>query len=114
MHKVILHVEENARVGVGLRYIEVLFNELEADNVEVELLTNGEAVTMLAANNNFYENASKIADLAAKGAKFAACSHAMQSFNLTKEKMLPQVIVVPSGPGELTIKQNEGFGYIRV
>jgi len=114
MHKVILHVEENAKVKMGMRYIEVLLSELGAGNVEVELLTNGEAVTMLAANNNFYENASGIAELAAKGAKFAACSHAMQFFNLTKEKMLPQVIVVPSGPGELTIKQNEGFAYIRI
>ncbi len=112
MYKVILHVEETTRVGYGLRIVETLLIELGEDNVEVELVANGEAVTMLAANNN--ENASRIADLDAKGARFAACSHAMKAFNLTKEKMLPQVIVVPSAPGELTKKQNEGFGYIRV
>jgi intracellular sulfur oxidation DsrE/DsrF family protein len=38
----------------------------------------------------------------------------MKAFKLTKEEMLPQVIVVPSGAGELTKKQNDGFGYISI
>jgi hypothetical protein len=112
MYKVVFHIEETKKASFGLKNIENLLIDLGADNVEVELLTNAEAVTMLAANNN--ENASRIADLAAKGVKFAACANAMKAFKLTKEEMLPQVIVVPSGAGELTKKQNDGFGYIRI
>jgi intracellular sulfur oxidation DsrE/DsrF family protein len=112
MYKVVFHIEETKKASFGLKNIENLLIDLGADNVEVELLTNAEAVTMLAANNN--ENASRIADLTAKGVKFAACANAMKAFNLTKEEMLPQVIVVPSGAGELTKKQNDGFGYIRI
>jgi intracellular sulfur oxidation DsrE/DsrF family protein len=111
VYKVVFHIDETTKVGLGLKNIENLLIDLGADNVEVELVVNAEAITMLAANNN--ENASRIADLAAKGAKFAACANAMKAFTLTKEEMLPQAIVVPSGAGELTKKQHDGFGYIR-
>ena len=111
MYKVVFHVIAPVRVIFGLKNIENLLIDLGVDNVETELVTDGEAVTALTVNS---EHASKIADLAAKGVKFAACANAMKAFKLTKENMLPQIIVVPSGAGELTKKQNNGFGYIRI
>ncbi len=111
MYKVIFHVDESAKIGLGLRNIENLLIDLGAENVEVELVVNAEAVTLLAADGNDY--ASRIADLASRGVKFAACANAMKAFNLTAEEMLPQAIVVSSAAGELTRKQHDDFGYIR-
>src|SRR5215204_1318803 len=45
---------------------------------------------------------------------FAACEHAMQVFNISKNQLLNGVTTVPDALYELVIKQAEGYGYIKV
>ena len=81
MYKVVFHIEETKKASFGLKNIENLLIDLGADNVEVELLTNAEAVTMLAANNN--ENASRIADLSRQGGqvrRLRQCHESLQTY----------------------------------
>lgn len=70
MYRVAFHIDEKAKVDLALKNIENLLIDLGENNVEVELVANSEAITILAATNN--ENAARIADLAGKGVKFAA------------------------------------------
>ena len=49
-----------------------------------------------------------------KKVTFAACEHAMQIFNISKNQLLNGVIAVPDALHELVIKQAEGYGYIKV
>ena len=49
-----------------------------------------------------------------KKVTFAACEHAMQVFNISKNQLLEGVATVPDALYELVIKQAEGYGYIKV
>jgi len=49
-----------------------------------------------------------------KKVTFAACEHAMQVFNISKNQLLDGVTTVPDSLYELVIKQAEGYGYIKV
>ena len=49
-----------------------------------------------------------------KKVTFAACEHAMQVFNISKNQLLDGVTTVPDALYELVIKQAEGYGYIKV
>ncbi len=111
MYKVVFHVNELGKVGMALRNLTNLFVDLGEGNVEVELVAHSEAIAMLTAANN--DNSGKIAELADKGVKFAACANSMNTYNLSQKDMLPQVLVVASAVGELVKKQHDGFGYIR-
>ena len=49
-----------------------------------------------------------------KKVTFAACEHAMQVFNISKNQLLEGVTTVPDALYELIVKQAEGYGYIKV
>ncbi len=49
-----------------------------------------------------------------KKVTFAACEHAMQVFNISKNQLLNGVTTVPDALYELITKQAEGYGYIKV
>jgi uncharacterized protein len=49
-----------------------------------------------------------------KKVTFAACEHAMQVFNISKNQLLDGVTTVPDALYELVTKQAEGYGYIKV
>ena len=110
-YKVLFHTDYIARIDLGLENIENLLTDLGGSNVEVELVANFEAITLLSKASNKYE--TKIAELAAKGVIFAACANAMRAHNLTKDDMLEVAVVVPSAVGELIKKQAQGWAYIR-
>ncbi len=109
-YKVVFHTDYQARIDLGLENIENLLADL-GESVEIELVANFEAITLLSRASNKYE--SKIADLAAKDVIFAACANTMRAHNLTKNDMLEVAIVVPSAVGELIKKQAQGWAYIR-
>ncbi len=48
-----------------------------------------------------------------KGVVFAVCQNTMKQRKLTKEQILSQAIFVPVGLAELTLKQEEGWSYIK-
>src|SRR5665647_1995485 len=109
-YKVVFHIDYIARIDLGLENIENLLVDLGESNVEVELVANFEAITLLAKTSNKYE--TKIAEFAEKGVIFAACANAMRAHNLTKNDMLEVAIIVPSAVGELIKKQAQSWAYI--
>jgi intracellular sulfur oxidation DsrE/DsrF family protein len=110
-YKVVFHVDYLARIDLAIENVENLLADLGESNVEVELVANFEAITLLSKASNKYK--TKIAELAAKGVVFAACANAMAAHNLIKDDMLEVAIVVPSAVGELIKKQAQGWAYIR-
>lgn len=109
-YKVVFHTDYQARIDLGLENVENLLADL-GESVEIELVANFEAITLLSKAANKYE--AKISELAAKGVIFAACANAMRAHNLSKDDMLEVAIVVPSAVGELIKKQDQGWAYIR-
>jgi len=112
-YQVIFHLDEEPqeKVTFVLNNILNLLDDLGSQNVDVELLVNGPAVKAFTAEENpISELISKVLD---QNVAIALCNNALNLFELKPEGMLADVIVVPSGVGELVRKQAEGWAYIR-
>lgn len=112
-YPVIFHLDECSghRCLLVLNNIKNLIGDIGAEQVNIELLANGEGVMMLLKSPNQY--AEKVLNLAAQGVQFKACAHALQHTGISQDDLLDFVEVVPSGIGELVKKQAAGWLYIR-
>lgn len=113
MYKVVFHVDDEKRVEDALRNIKNLFKDIEEtkEEVKVELLANSSGVKPFKKDNK--ENLDSIDDLLNKDFTIALCNNTLTSLKLRKEDFLEKAIIVRSGVGELTRKQNEGWAYIK-
>ena len=110
-YKVIFHIDETLKSKLVLGNIENLITDLGEENLEVELLANSEAVKLMLKDSN--EFSEQINDLKLKNVTFAACANSLRQMNLNKELLFDFCLVVPSGVGELVIKQTNGYAYIK-
>ncbi len=112
-YNVLFHLDEGnkPRGEMTLRNIDNLITDLGQDNVQVELVVNGEGVLVLLKSPNLLGDL--IDKLHAKGVRFLACGNSLRGMGLTQEDLLPLIEIVPAGVGELARKQAEGWGYIR-
>jgi len=80
-------------------------------NAEIEVVCHGPGLDLLMSSKS---KASKaLADWSAQGVIFSACNNTMKRRNIKKEDLLPTVQVVPSAMIELTLKQEEGWAYVK-
>lgn len=80
-------------------------------DAQIEVVVHGKALDMLVSGKS--STAEDIRALQEKGVVFAACENTMRAHKVAKEQLLPDVIAVPMGVGEIIMKQEEGWGYIR-
>ena len=52
-----------------------------------------------------------VAEWSAKGVVFAACNSTMRYRNIRRSDLVPSAKVIPSGPVELAVKQEQGWAY---
>ncbi|MDX5420306.1 MAG: DsrE family protein [Hymenobacteraceae bacterium] len=78
---------------------------------EIEVVVHGKALNLLV--NGKSTQASAIKELQAKGVVFAACENTMKRSKVEKDQLLPYVPTVPMGIGEIVIKQEKGWSYIK-
>ncbi|MCJ7688514.1 MAG: DsrE family protein [Clostridiaceae bacterium] len=110
-YKVIFHIDETLKTKLVLGNINNLIKDLGEENLEVELLANSQAVKlMLIESNKFSE---QLNNLNLKNVIFKVCANSLHQFNLEKEILFDFCIIVPSGVGELVIKQSSGYVYIK-
>jgi len=82
-------------------------------DARIEVVFYGKALDMIVKNKSTV--AGDVIKLGTdKKVTFAACEHAMQVFNISKDQLLNGVTTVPDALYELVIKQAEGYGYIKV
>jgi intracellular sulfur oxidation DsrE/DsrF family protein len=82
-------------------------------DTKIEVVFYGKALDMIVKDKSTV--AGDVIKLGTdKKVTFAACEHAMQVFNISKNQLLNGVITVPDALYELVIKQAEGYGYIKV
>lgn len=111
MHQVIFHVSDLDKWQMTLGNVSNLtkeFNKLE-ENYHIIVLANGPAVknylddklieTILSYNNNLVT--------------FKACNNALNANKIDPLTLNKQIKVVPAGVYELTIKQKQGYSYIK-
>jgi intracellular sulfur oxidation DsrE/DsrF family protein len=80
-------------------------------DAQLEVVVHGNALSLLVDGKS--TQATAIKELQAKGVVFAACENTMKRAKLVKNQLLPNVPTVPMGIGEIVMKQEEGWSYIK-
>lgn len=110
-YKVIFHIDETFKTKLVLGNINNLINDLGEENLEVELLANSEAVKLMLIDSN--EFSDQLDNLNLKNVNFAVCANSLHQINLDEKSLFDFCTIVPSGVGELVIKQSSGYVYIK-
>lgn len=127
--KVLFHVNETERWQRALLNIINFINDAGQENVDIEVVANGAAVSAYAdrcfspegscraaadcgkANeNDIIDQMPKLAEM---GVKFAACRNALRAQSLDENTLPSFVTVVSAGITEIARKQAEGYAYIK-
>lgn len=81
------------------------------NNLQVELVVHGKALDFLVKEKTHLAN--DIIAMSKEGIVFAACENSMRKHHIEKSQLLTQAITVPSGVGELVLKQEDGWSYLK-
>jgi uncharacterized protein len=82
-------------------------------DAKIEIVFYGRALDMVVKGKSVV-SADVIKLATEKKVTFAVCEHAMQVFSIDKSQLLNGVTTVPDALYELIIRQQEGYGYIKV
>jgi intracellular sulfur oxidation DsrE/DsrF family protein len=82
-----------------------------ADTVNIEVVCHGPGIELLMrSKSNFNQQISQLQE---KGIVFAACENTLFEKKIIKADILPNMIFVPMGIGEIILKQEQGWYYIK-
>lgn len=84
--------------------------EFGANGIDIEIVAYGPGINMLKFDSAV---SGRIMDALQKGIRVEACQNTMRGMKLTPKDMLPNIGYVPSGVGEIIMKEQEGYAYIR-
>lgn len=110
--KVIFHIDESGKWNLLLKNVQNLVQAIEAEQAEIEVLANAEAVKFYL-KNNAENDFSVMQALSGNGVRFVACNNALKGFGIIEEQLAQFVHIVPAGVVELIEKQMEGYAYIK-
>ncbi len=80
-------------------------------NAEVEVVCHGSGLDLLTTKES--KASVALTELSSKGVIFSACSNSMRRRNVKKEDLLSTARVVPSAMIQLTLRQEEGWTYVK-
>ncbi len=110
-HKIVMQFTDNDSLSQVTVTGQVKNIRTAWPNAEIEVVCHGPGLDLLMTSKS---KASKaLADWSAQGVVFSACNNTMKRRNIKKEELLPSVQVVPSAMIELTLKQEEGWAYVK-
>jgi intracellular sulfur oxidation DsrE/DsrF family protein len=108
---VVVHVDDadEERQRLALRNITNLLADVGPENVEVELVFNGPAVSACLKGSPIGESLASIA----ANASVLACRNALRAADLDEAAVDPHVRVIPASITHLVRRQHEGWAYVR-
>lgn len=114
--KVVYHINEG--VAQAYRAMGNIRNHLAADpTAKITVVTHGPGIDFLldGATNAIGESfAGSIGDLASKGVEFKVCNNTLVTRKISKDRIVMEASVVPSGVAEVALLQaRSGFVYLR-
>ena len=112
LHKVIFQMSTgDAEEQKGLiNNLESLKNGF-GDKILIEVVAHGPGITFLMKDKSVV--AEGIAKMIKEGVIFVACENTMRKKNITKDQLLENIGTVPMGIGEIILKQEQGWSYIK-
>lgn len=85
--------------------------EAWGDSVDIEVVAHGPGIDLLISAKTTQQN--DITNFKKQGIVFMGCENTLKARNLTKEALITEAVVVPSGIGEVIMKQEEGWSYLK-
>jgi uncharacterized protein len=105
-----LNTDEDAHIKATLKNIRnALSDPRLADKLDVELVVHGEGVAAFKKGSAYEE---LLHSLKKQKVILAMCENTMRERNIKREDLFSFISYVPSGNGELIIRQQEGWAYI--
>lgn len=111
--RVVFHIDNSERWKMVLGNVKNLLNEISSNDIKIEVLANGNAVSEYDKSSKESDKLNLMEDLSKNDVKFVACNNSLNSLKLSKEGLLDFVEIVPAGVLELIEKQDEGYAYIK-
>ncbi|MHB8534174.1 MAG: DsrE family protein [Sulfuricaulis sp.] len=111
-YNVIFHIDTGgeATIKKTLNNIENLLNDPRLKGkVHIELLANSKGYALYVKNNGFEK---KLKGLQKEGVILSQCSNTLKELHVDRGDLYPFISIVPSGMGEITIREAEGWAYI--
>lgn len=81
------------------------------DSVQVEVVAHGPGVDLLTAAKT--TQLERIRLYKSMGVTFLVCENTLRERNIPKENIIPEAGYVPMGIGEIILKQEQGWTYIK-
>jgi len=101
---------DEAGIQKTLNNIENLLHDPRvAGKISVELIANSKGFNTYVQGNGFEQ---KLRHLQEEGVILAQCSNTLRELNVDRKDLYPFITVVPSGVGEITIRESQGWAYI--
>jgi len=81
------------------------------DSVQIEVVVHAAGIDMLVTAKTTVRK--DIAAFTQKGVVFVACENTLRGRNIPKTAIIPEAGFVPMGVGELILKQEQGWSYLK-
>lgn len=108
--KVVFHLDEQFKVDVVLANICNLITNVGVENLEIQMVTYGDAVNVFVKDTSTLGPLLK--DLAEKNVEFCACANAMRDFGIQRNELLDFVTIDSSDGDDIVKKKAAGWSYI--
>lgn len=111
-HRVVFQITTNDTASwKGLMNNLKNLREGWGDAVEIEVVAHAPGIELLMSAKTTQK--MKIEEFIHAGVRFVACENTMKQKNIKKEEILPEVGFVPMGVGEIILKQEKGWSYLK-
>lgn len=77
--------------------------------ITIELIANSKGFATYVKNNGFEK---KLRHLQKEGVILAQCSNTLKELHVDRNDLYPFVSIVPSGMGEIALRESQGWAYI--
>ncbi|XLZ70834.1 DsrE family protein [Massilia sp. SR12] len=115
IEKVVYHFSDSSNAMGGLRNIRNHLNASPKAQIVVVALGGGVDFLLDGAkdkNGNPYDIV--VQELAARNVQFRVCNNTLTGLGISKDKVLPEASIVPSGVAEIgRLQALEGYAYIK-
>jgi len=108
--KVVFHLDKQFKVGVVLTNICNLITNMGVENLEIQMITYGDAINVFVKNTS--EFGPLLKDLAQKNVEFCACANAMRHFGIQSNELLDFITIDSSDGADIVKKKAAGWSYI--
>ena len=112
-HKVVMHMSSSdSAVWKGLMNNLKHMREGWGDNVQIEVVTHGPGVVMMIRDKT--TQSAMISHFRKMGIHFYVCENTLREKKIDKSTLVADAEFVPMGLGEIILKQEQGWSYIKV